>query len=458
MGNPLVEAISGRPSILVITPDTIGERMAGPAIRAWEIARALSSVGDVRLISTVGATVTHSDFYVLYAARDRLKPHAAWADVIIVQGHILRSHPWLKELETIIVADIYDPLHLEQLEQGKDLPEADRYAVALDSVEVMNDQIERADFMLCASEKQRDFWLGQLAALSRVNPATYDRDPSLRSLLDVAAFGIDSVPPVQTAHGIRGVVDGIGQDDKIILWGGGIYNWFDPLTLIRAVAQIAEHRDNVKLFFLGVKHPNPDVPQMAMERQARDLAQKLNLLNRSVLFNESWVPYHERANFLLDADIGVSTHFPHIETQFSFRTRLLDYLWASLPIVSTEGDVFADLIRQHGLGATVPASNVDALAQAIDEVLYDEDSRAARLDRVRALASSMTWSQSLAPLIAFCAHPRVAADREYAVISQRNQILADVRKRLAGVESSSSWRLTAPMRLLGAAWSMSRRR
>ncbi|MDY7542775.1 MULTISPECIES: glycosyltransferase family 4 protein [unclassified Cryobacterium] len=438
-----------RSKILIVTPDTIGTRMAGPAIRAWEIARVLSDVGQVRLASTIGATGTHPDFDIVFAAHDALQPHAAWADVIITQGHILRSHPWLKDLDTILVADIYDPLHLEQLEQGKDLPEADRYAVAVDSVEVMNDQMERADFMLCASEKQRDFWLGQLAGLARINPATYDQDPTLRSLLDVAPFGIAGTPPVQTSHGIRGVVDGIGMDDKIILWGGGIYNWFDPLSLIEAVARIAERHDNVRLFFLGVKHPNPDVPQMEMERRARELATDLNLINRSVFFNETWVPYEQRANFLLDADVGVSTHFPHIETQFSFRTRLLDYLWASLPIVSTDGDIFADLIRQYDLGATVPAEDVDALVEALEAVLFDETALAKRRERVQALAETMTWSKTLLPLVAFCTNPRKAADREYGVISQRNQILADVRKRLAGVETSSSWRVTAPLRWAG---------
>jgi hypothetical protein len=36
--------------------------------------------------------------------------------------------------------------------------------------------------------------------------------------------------------------------------------------------------------------------------------------------------------------IGVSAHPAHLETRFAFRTRMLDYLWAGLPIVSTEGE------------------------------------------------------------------------------------------------------------------------
>ena len=38
----------------------------------------------------------------------------------------------------------------------------------------------RGDFFLCARDKQRDFWLGQLAAVGRVNPVTYDADETLR--------------------------------------------------------------------------------------------------------------------------------------------------------------------------------------------------------------------------------------------------------------------------------------
>ncbi|WP_242616210.1 glycosyltransferase family 4 protein [Microterricola gilva] len=440
-------------NILIVTPDTLGERMAGPAIRAWEIAKALSPVGNVRLVSTIGATTTHPAFGVHFASRAELKDHAAWASIVITQGHILRSQPWLKALDVILIADIYDPLHLEQLEQGKDLPEADRYAVAIDSVEVMNDQMERADFMLCASEKQRDFWLGQLAALARINPATYDDDPSLRSLLDVAPFGVADALPVQTEHGIRGRVAGIDAEDKVIIWGGGIYNWFDPITLIRAVSVLSERYDNVRLFFLGVKHPNPDVPQMEMERRARELSDELGLTNRFVFFNETWVPYESRADFLLDADVGVSTHFPHIETEFSFRTRILDYLWASLPIVSTDGDNFAALIREHDLGVAVPAEDVDALVEAFERLLFTDDPATQKLrsQRVGELARTMTWTQTLAALIAFCENPRKAADRERGVISQRNQIVADLNKRIIGMEASSSWRSTAWMRALGSA-------
>ncbi len=92
-----------------------------------------------------------------------------------------------------------------------------------------------------------------------------------------------------------------------------------------------------------------------------------------MFFNSGWVDYDDRQNYLLDADVGVSTHFQHVETTFSFRTRILDYLWAGLPIVATEGDTFGDLIRAEKLGVAVPDEDVDALVDALDLVLGDAD-------------------------------------------------------------------------------------
>src|SRR5262249_54226492 len=151
-------------------------------------------------------------------------------------------------------------------------------------------------------------------------------------------------------HAIKGVVPGIGPDDKVILWGGGIYNWFDPLVLIRAVDKLRTRLPSARVFFMGTRHPNLDVPEMRMTQNAYALSYDLGLKGTHVFFNDDWVAYDRRADYLLDADVGVSTHLDHIETEFSFRTRILDYLWASLPIVCTKGDAFAQLVEDRNLG------------------------------------------------------------------------------------------------------------
>ncbi|MDZ4046051.1 MAG: glycosyltransferase [Rhodoglobus sp.] len=316
---------------------------------------------------------------------------------------------------------------------------------------VLNEQIIRADFMVCASEKQRDFWLGQASGMGRINPATYDQDSSLRSLIDVVSFGVQDAAPVQKRHAIKGAIDGIGPDDKVILWGGGIYNWFDPLTLIRAVGRLAERRPEVRLFFLGVSHPNPDVPRMQMVNDAFALSDELGLTDRVVFFNEGWVPYDERANYLLDADLGVSTHLDHLETRYSFRTRILDYLWASLPVVATDGDTFAEIIVRRGIGQVVPPDDIDALEQALERVLFDEDARAGMLANVQALADSMKWEKVLRPLIDFCATGQRAPDLVQGLRITPVLKISALEGRVRGLEESFSWRVTKPIRALSTA-------
>jgi hypothetical protein len=163
--------------------------------------------------------------------------------------------------------------------------------------------------------------------------------------------------------------------------------------------------------FLGMRHPNSDVPEMGMAGQTRRLAQTLGLTGEQVFFNETWVPYADRQNWLLDADAGVTTHFEHVETTFAFRTRVLDYLWAGLPIVTTDGDAFAELVAAEQLGVVVPAQDPAALATALQRVLYDDDFAAGCRDRIAAVAQRYTWETVLAPLVEFCRHPRPAPDR-----------------------------------------------
>ncbi|PFG32520.1 glycosyltransferase [Sanguibacter antarcticus] len=406
----IAEHFTSRSRILVVTGEPLLERMAGPAIRAWEIATALSGEHDVRLLSTAGVRVTSDDFDVVYQVGPKLQKETDWADIIIFQGFLLEGAPWLKDSTKILVADVYDPMHLEQLEQAKDLGEAGRARSIRETSRVLNEQLKRADFVLCASDKQRDFWLGQMAGQGRVNALVYDEDESLDALISVVPFGIADEDPVQATHAIKGVVPGIGVDDKVIIWGGGVYNWFDPLTLIRAVDRIRVRHPEVKLYFMGLKHPNPGVPDMKIAWETQQLAASLGLTDKHVFFNTGWVPYAERANYLLDADLGVSTHFHHVETAFSFRTRILDYLWANLPTVATSGDTFGTLIATYNLGRVVPPEDADALEAALEEMLFDEAAIADVRSAVKVFAEDYRWANVLLPLVEFCRFPRRAPD------------------------------------------------
>lgn len=404
----IVEAlgVTGDPAslaVLVITGDPIGQKLSGPGIRAWHIAQALATDHDVTLLSLTGVDETLSaDIRLVHVAPGDDKTFAqwnTWADVVIFQGHALDVFPVLRKTTAYTIVDIYDPMHLEQLEQAKHLAPQQWEQQVGDAAATIEAQLSLGDYFLCASERQRHFYLGQLTTLGRVNPGAYRDDPHLDKLLGVVPFGFPDSEPVHTRPALRGVVPGISASDKVIVWSGGIYDWFDPHTLIRAVAALSQTHGNIRLFFMGTAHPHPGVPEMPIIASSRELATSLGVAGTHVFFNDSWVDYGDRHNYLLEADLGVSTHHSHIETTFSFRTRILDYLWASLPMVVTEGDHFGDLVGSAGLGAAVPAGDVDALVVALETYLFNDPAISRARKAVAVQRENYRWSRTLAPLV-----------------------------------------------------------
>jgi glycosyltransferase involved in cell wall biosynthesis len=208
---------------------------------------------------------------------------------------------------------------------------------------------------------------------------------------------------------MRRVIPGIEEGDLVLLWAGGLYDWFDPLTLVRGVALAATQSLHVRLVFHAGRHPNPVVPEMGIVQRARRLAEDLGALGQHVFFNEEWVEYQSRGNWLLEADVGVSAHVNHVETQYSFRTRMLDYLWAGLPMLCTEGDTLGDLVRERRLGVAVPERSPEAVADAVVR-LASPDFRAECSARVRATAAEYSWTRCATPLARYCSSPWRAPD------------------------------------------------
>jgi len=233
------------------------------------------------------------------------------------------------------------------------------------------------------------------------------------------------------------------------VWGGGVWNWLDPLTLIRAVERVAAKFPHLRLYFPGPRHPNQAVvPDMAMRRAAVDLCEERGL-NGTHVFWGDWVPYEERQNYLLEADVGCSLHYASIESTFAFRTRVLDYIWAGLPMVVTRGDAASEWVERYGLGVVVDYEDVDGVAAAIDRLLsVPRADYAARFDRARRARS---WEQCAQPLVRFCQNPRRAPDKvldrnwvqgpsEQEVRALRREV-ERLRATVAGYESGRFIRL-----------------
>lgn len=427
--------------LLLICHDQIGEKMAGPAVRYWELARVLSQSHTVTLAAHGKPALTSPDFAV--RGYDRAVPDSIIhllneADVIFTFGYLIHELPALQNLGKPLIVDIYDPFTLENLEVHSHLPAETQHSLNNQYQEILNRQLQVGDFFVCASQRQRDYWLGMLAANGRINPSTYADDKRLRRLIDVVPFGLPKDPPIQSGPALKGVHPGVGADDRVILWGGGIWEWFDPLSLIQAMAQIVPEHPDVKLFFMGKQHLDPSVvPTMTMPGKAEALARELGLLDRHVFFGD-WIPYQQRHNYLLEADVAVSMHVEHIETRYAFRTRILDYIWAGLPMVLTEGDIMAEEAAQAGVARLVQERDPEAIAQALLEMLAlapeEKAQMAASFNRLR---EQYAWEQGAQPIIDFCRNPTLAPDKRDDLAARS----LPARPAVPAAASASIWSL-----------------
>ena len=460
-------------SILVLATDAIGRRMSGTGIRYWNLARVLASEHQVTLAAPSPVDISPPDgiklcwFDGIADSRDELPAWQAGLlqsrehDIVVAQD-IPYYHCDPETLQSAhLVIDLYAPAMLEKLEVARIRPERGEQEQA-DDVRSLNRLLTLGDYFICASERQRDFWLGALAAAGRLRADHARLDPELRTLIDCVPFGHPEQTPEKTGPGPRSAFPEIGENDRVLLWNGGLWTWLDPLEAIRAVAGLTDEMPDLRLVFMGTKSPSQIPGDLDIATEAKELADELGVLEQNVFFND-WVDFDDRHNWLLDADAVISLHVPSAEARFSYRTRLLDVLWSQTPVVASEGDVLAEMVDQMGIGVTAPPGDTFALQNAIRQVLNPAKNttmRAAFADH----AGEHTWEWAAEPLLSYCRQPdRVSSTRpvtpqdEYIHRLERHYTeTAEYARHLervlatqqAGIEASLSHRVSRTIRRL----------
>ncbi len=371
--------------LLFIANDVIGDRTAGPGIRYIELGREMAKRGYV--VTVLGKTPRFSSAQSFsYAALTavNLVRHLRRNDCVIIRGGgpITTLLVMLLGHGKDIIADVYS---FTQFEVPHTIPRDKRAWIVNEIRKAF--QAHKLRFysrylrkFWVANERQRDFLAGLLYE---------EKNADSVGRLSVVPFGCPAAPPEKRKTVLRGMVDGIGKDDFLLIWGGGVWDWLDPLTLIRAMARILPVDPGIKLYFMGIQAPSGYIPEQAV--RLLELSRQLGVLNRNVFVHQQWIPYRDRTEYLLEADAGVSLHPHSLETHYSFRTRTLDYLYCGLPMVHTDGDVWAERIREGGMGLVVPPGNEQAVAEALLSLKADPR----RLEQMkRAIAGQVaefTW-------------------------------------------------------------------
>lgn len=417
--------------------------MAGPAIRVLELAKAVAAHCRVTVAAPAPSDVGDAQLGLIEARLsdfDTLLEAVRTHDVVVAQRMPPQLLRFASRMPVRFVADLYNPQMVEVLEAGSD----NATGSARRAWKSMLGQCAVADFVICASEKQRDLWLGGMGMAGLIEPRLYRADPTFRLFVDVVPFGLPEHAPQPAGPVLREMFPQIAPDARVLLWAGGIWRWLDALTPIRAVERLRGRGVAAHLVFLGTGRPALDPASIPTSAGAAiEFARERGLEGSCVHFNEGWVPYEERGAYLLEADIGVAAHHEHLEARFSFRTRVLDHFWAGLPSVVSGGDSIGELVERRGLGRAVAPEDDEAYASACASLLEDDEAYAATVQRVRELAPSLRWPEVARPLVEFCveheARPRrrvPPAALARATYGQYLDVLAEARRH-AGVAETA---------------------
>jgi glycosyltransferase involved in cell wall biosynthesis len=233
-----------------------------------------------------------------------------------------------------------------------------------------------------------------LLALGRVNPVVFERDPELRSMIDLAPFGVQT-PRVRKAADL--------ESPQVLF--GGIYDWYEPRIAIDAVAHARARHPGMTLTF--TTHPNPDITPQGKAAEAMKYARERGY-GTFVRF-EPWAAYDHRGEFLDCFAAALLTFNPSLETDLSMRTRIYDFLWSGIPVVSSSAPGTDEILGRYDGGIVVHSSDPAEYADALHTVIDDHD---AMTDGTAKFVADHQWSAVLEPLRRFCRAPRFDEEKD----------------------------------------------
>jgi glycosyltransferase involved in cell wall biosynthesis len=288
-----------------------------------------------------------------------------------------------------LILDVYVPIYIEiSARESKDMDS--EYRNYMQDIIRFNRVLRRGDYFLCANEIQKTFYTGVLSAMGIINPKTYKDHRIL-----VVPFGIHNIPAVATRNPYLDM--GIKPTDFTVLWFGGLYPWFRVQELLDAVLKRSTS-NNFKFVLVGGKNPFNSNPDFIKQYDAAyNFAKEHKLLGKSVHFVD-WVDFEDRINWFKHASVVISLNSPGEENNFSWRTRVMDFVWGELAIVTNGGDPLSEELLLKGAAIRLDRLSDSSITKCLKMLQENtkllEDTR----NHLKKLKHSFYWDNITKPV------------------------------------------------------------
>ena len=117
----------------------------------------------------------------------------------------------------------------------------------------------------------------------------------------------------------------------------------------------------------------------------------------------------------------------------------MDYIWARLPIITTEGDSIAKLVKEENIGEVVKYENAQNLAHVLESVLSNRSLREIYKRNLNKIAPKFTWENVAKPLVNYCLKAEYARDKKSLmelIELQNRKIVTLIKDNTEGVTNA----------------------
>lgn len=291
-----------------------------------------------------------------------------------------------------VIIDVYGPAYVENLARDPEDMAGTYVGNLLAVKDVFNKVLLRGDYFLYANDAQEKLYTGVLAALGVINQFSYKTQRLLR-----VPFGIDK-PTVQKWSNPYEEY-GVKKDDFVLLWFGGLYPWFDITNILKTL----KHKGNKNLKFVIVGGNNPQNQHPDFVRHYKDTVKYIKehgLQDKVVLID--WADFATRRKYYEYADAIISMNSEGKENSYSWRTRVMDYVGSTTPLITNGGDPLSDELIKHGAAFVVDGADENSVGDVIDDLVKNKTKLAQASDRMRDIQPRYYWenvTRSLADVI-----------------------------------------------------------
>lgn len=253
--------------------------------------------------------------------------------------------------------DIFgDPL-CEIQSQAEIMPSEDASAYQARLIHVwklLTGSLIHGDQFSALSQRQRYALLGQLGCAGRLNQATAEQP--IAHAIPYAIYEDDLAPPPPTSDAKR------TDDAFTVLWCGSFNTWMDVPALTSGLTEALKNHHSMRLIVVGGQIPGYN------EVSYHEFVQGIKEAGVEGLVTlMDWQPLTKLSAIYASCDVGISIDRVTYEAELGSRTRLVNFLAAGLPVISTVVTELSEQLQRdsylHPFNLNDPASLTEALLQ-----------------------------------------------------------------------------------------------